>query len=381
MQPHPLIYLDAAATTPCAADVATAMHEFSTTLFGNPSSTHIMGRLAKNAILGSTAQISSMLGCAPNEITFTSGATESNNIVILGANAAKKNIVICPIDHKSSILAAEELERKNIEVRRMKIDRCGRIDLEHLSTLVDQNTALLSLSYVNSEIGTYQDLSEIRKILNKSSALFHIDAAQAVGKLPINVKNLGVDCVSISAHKIQGPKGIGALYASPSTVSRLRPLTFGGEQSKLRSGTLPTQLIVGFGIAAQRINTNSLHASWKSATQRRIAILETLNSHKISFQLNSPEKNSIPHILNISIPGIGAETIISCLDGVCVSSGSACNSNNLKPSHVITGIGYSPDRANSAIRLSFTSDMDINDIKTGVEIFAKTVLKLTTLNQ
>lgn len=382
MLPDPLIYLDAAATTPCADDVIKEMIKFNKSNYGNPSSTHILGRLARRAIFEGASHISELIGCTSDEIIFTSGATESNNIAILGSAplASNSNIIICPIDHKSSLLAAEELEKRNVEIRRMKVDSNGRVNLPHLHSLLDANTSLLSISYVNSEIGTFQNLVEIKKALEKSNALFHIDAAQALGKLPINVKQLGVDCVSISAHKMEGPKGIGALYVSSSCMSRLRPLTFGGGQSSLRSGTLPTQLIAGFGAAARRLKKKDYAASWAAAKQLRNAILETLNKHKITYVINSPDTVSTPHILNISIPGIRSETLISCLRDVCISSGSACNSNSLAPSYVITGIGHDAIRANSAIRFSFTSDMDIKTVRKGAESFSQTVLQLTQLN-
>ena len=382
MQPDSIIYLDAAATTPCADDVIKEMVKFNNINYGNPSSAHILGRLARSAVFESASHISELIGCTPAEIVFTSGATESNNIAILGSGTtnAKSNIIICPIDHKSTLLAAEELAKRYIEVRRMKIDSNGRVNLTHLSSLLDANTALLSISYVNSEIGTFQNLLEIKKILENSNALFHIDAAQALGKLPINVKELGVDCASISAHKIEGPKGIGALYISSSSFSRLRPLTFGGGQSSLRSGTLPTQLIAGFGAAARRLKGKDYPTSWSAAERLRSAILEILNKHEIAYLINSPDAVSTPHILNISIPGIRSETLISCLRNVCISSGSACNSNNLAPSYVITGIGHDAMRANSAIRFSFTSDMDIETLRTGAESLSQTVLQLTHLN-
>ncbi|MFJ4111728.1 cysteine desulfurase family protein [Pseudomonas sp. NPDC089758] len=382
MLPDSLIYLDAAATTPCADVVIDEMLKFSKSNYGNPSSTHILGRLAQSAILESASHISELIGSTPAEIIFTSGATESNNIVILGSAPpdSNSNIIICPIDHKSSLLAAEELEKRNVEVRRMKVDSNGRVDLPHLRKLLDANTSLLSISYVNSEIGTFQNLVEIKKALEKSNALFHIDAAQALGKLPINVKQLGVDCASISAHKIEGPKGIGALYVSSSCMSRLRPLTFGGGQSSLRSGTLPTQLIAGFGAAARRLNNRDYPASWTAAKQLKNAILETLNKHEITYEINSPDTVSTPHILNISITGIRSETLISCLRNVCISSGSACNSHNLAPSYVITGIGHDAIRANSAIRFSFTSDMDIKTVRDGAESLSQTVLQLTQLD-
>lgn len=375
-----IIYLDAASTTPCTDDVLKEIHEFSKSTFGNPSSSHLMGRLAKSAICESTSIISTLLGCRANEIIFTSGATESNNIVILGSAriSESNNIIVCPIDHKSSLAAAEELERRNIEVRKMRVTANGRVDIDHLYDLLDENTTLLSISYVNSEIGTFQNLKEIKKALTKNSkALFHVDAAQALGKIPINIKTLGIDCLSISAHKIGGPKGIGALYASQDAISRLHRLTFGGGQSPLRSGTLPTQLIAGFGAAARRIQLQNHRASWNAAAQRRSVILEIFNSHKIRYLINSPRYKSTPHILNIYLTGVRAETLISHLGKVCISSGSACNAHDLRPSHVITGIGHNSERAANSIRLSFNGDMDINQIRRGTEIICKTILTLS----
>lgn len=376
-----IIYFDAAATTQCADDITKAMEEFSSTHYGNSSSSHTMGRLARQATIEATNNISQLLGCSYDELTLTSGATESNNIVVLGCIEGNRNqnIVICPIDHKSTLAAASEMKRRGIEIRYMKVDNWGRINLDHLAQIIDGNTALVSLSYVNSEIGTIQDLSEIGSLVKKSSALFHIDAAQAAGKIKINVKELGIDCASLSAHKIYGPKGIGALYSSSVTTERLRPLTFGGGQYRLRSGTLPTQLVVGFGLAAKHTNNIDLASIWSGAEIRRKIILDTLNHHNIHYQLNSPESNTAPHILNISIVGIRSETIINSLPLLCVSSGSACNSDNLAPSHVITGIGHCERRANCAIRFSFPGDMNIEQVHIGAEIFAAKVGKLQKL--
>lgn len=379
MPKTPIIYLDTASTTPCHDEVLNEMQEFSKTTFGNPSSAHLMGRLARSAIYESTATIATLIGCKANEIIFTSGATESNNIALLGSSMAgqSSNIIVCPIDHKSSLAAAEELERRNIEVRRMRVTRNGRVDINHLSSLLDERTALLSISFVNSEIGTFQNLKEIKKVLaRKTTALFHIDAAQALGKIPINLKSLGVDCASFSAHKIGGPKGIGALYVSQAAAPRLQPLTFGGGQSALRSGTLPTPLIAGFGVAARRIQRQNYRESWNAASQRKAAILEILNTHKVPYLVNSPRYKSVPHILNISITGIFADELISHLGKVCISSGSACNSHDLRPSHVIMGIGHASERAASSIRISFTSDMDIKQIRDGAEIICQTLTKI-----
>lgn len=378
-----IIYLDAAATTKCADDVVAAMIELSSNHYGNPSSPHTMGRYARRAIVEATLSISRLLGCTSEELTLTSGATESNNIVVLGIAEPDRgqNIVVCPIDHKSILAAASESERRGVELRLMKVNKHGRIDLDHLAQIVDENTALVTLAYVNSELGTVQDLSKITHLLKGKSAIFHVDASQAAGKLHLNVQDLKIDCMSLSAHKICGPKGIGALYVSPSSISRLRPLTFGGGQYGLRSGTLPAQLIVGFGLAAERINSSDLKSRWKEANKRRNIIIETLQQHKIHFKLNSPTDSSVPHILNIYFPSVRSETVIHGLPNVCISSGSACNSQSMTPSYVLTQVGHNQERANCAIRISFTSDMEIEQLTQGAKLIAEKVFSLQQLKE
>ncbi|GAB3627936.1 cysteine desulfurase [Pandoraea terrae] len=376
-----IIYFDAAATTRCTDAVTAAMVEFSEDNFANPSSPHSMGRSAKLAVDQATASIARLLGCSYDELTLTSGATESNNIVVLGSARPESsdNIVICPIDHKSTLSAASEMERRGVEVRRMTVDANGRIDLDHLARIVDADTALVTLAYVNSEIGTLQDVPAISALLEGKETLFHIDASQAAGKVDINVQHTRVDCVSISAHKICGPKGIGALYVSSDATFRLRPLTFGGGQYRLRSGTLPVPLIVGFGIAAERISKADLASWWEAANYRRQVILETLHGHDVRYQLNSPTENAVPHILNLSFPGVRSETIIKGLPTVCIASGSACNSKSIAPSYVLTEVGHEDARANSAIRLSFTADVEIEKVGLGAELLARKVCSLQKL--
>lgn len=379
MNNNRIIYLDAAATMPCTSDVNAAMMSCSVSNYGNASSNHIMGRRAKIAIHEATRQLAGLINCSMSEITYTAGATESNNLVILGCAEPGSNIIISPIDHKSILSSAEELKSRSIEVRMMKVDSHGRIDINHLRHLIDSSTSLISVSYVNSEIGTYQSLASIRRAMKNSEAVLHVDASQALGRLPIDVRKSGIDCASFSAHKVGGPKGIGALYTSLKSMHRFRPITFGGAQSGLRSGTLPTPLIVGFGVAAKLIAKQNLRAAWKSATLRRRLILNILNQQGIRYQLNSPLTRSTPHILNLSIPGVRSETLINCLSNVCISSGSACNAHNLSPSHVITGIGHSKARAECALRISYASDIDIAEIQVGVECIASTLNLLNNL--
>jgi cysteine desulfurase len=340
-----------------------------------------MGTMARWMTKAAIEKIAQIVGCAADEITITSGATESNNIVVLGAPKGMRdeNIVICPIDHKSTLEAAEEIARRGVKIRRMKILRDGRIDLEHLKSLIDTNTTLVSLAYVNSEIGVIQDIDGIGKILTGKTALLHLDATQAVGKLALNVGNSRADAVSFSAHKIGGPKGIGALYVRKSKLREIRPITFGGGQSQLRSGTLPTQLIVGFGAAASELITCDLTERWESGLSRRALLLELLQTNNIKFQLNSPECYAVPTIINFSILGVRSETVIKGLRKVCLSSGSACNADQIAPSYVLRGIGLSEQRANTALRVSFEPDMPSDEFYEGARLLSEKLVQLQKL--
>lgn len=375
-------YFDAAATTPCCEEVVAAMNEFTTRHFGNASSIHAMGKIAKQAVDKALNTIAAAIGCEADELTITSGATESNNIIVLGTATASENnnIIICPIDHKSTLEAAKEMENRGVEVRYMQVGRDGRIVLDHLRTLIDTQTALVSLSYVNSEIGVVQDVSSIGELLRGKSAFLHIDATQAVGKLCLNAAEFSrVDGLAISAHKIGGPKGIGALFVRRSAQIQPRPLTFGGGHFRLRSGTIPSQLIVGFGAAVDRVLRFGLEERLEASLLRRRIIVRALEESSVNFLWNSPENYAVPSIMNVSFPGVRSETVIKGLPNVCVSSGSACNANNLAPSYVLTSIGLDDDRANSAIRLSFQPEMAAAKVEQGARLLATKVSSLQSL--
>lgn len=375
------IYFDAAATTPCRPEVVAAMETCLRQEYGNPSSAHAMGTMAKRATDAAIENIAQILGCTAAEITVTSGATESNNIVVLGTTKSRgnENIVICPIDHKSTLEAAEEMARRGVEIRRMKVGEDGRIDLDHLKSLIDDNTTLVSLAYVNSEIGVIQDIDGIGRILDSQTTLLHLDATQAVGKLALSAANSRVDAMSISAHKIGGPKGIGALYVRKARMAELKPITFGGGQFRLRSGTLPSQLIVGFGVATRELYTSDLSERWKAGLSRRAALIDLLQTNGVKFHLNSPENYSVPNIINFSVPGVRSETVIKGLRRVCLSSGSACNAKKLAPSYVLRGIGLDDQRANAALRVSFEPDMPFNEFSEGARLLSEKISQLQNL--
>lgn len=377
------IYLDSAATTQCNDQVILSMHQFLADHYGNASSPHKMGKIAQHAVNVARAKIASALCVSPTEVVFTSGATESNNIVIQGAfgygETAPVNAVFCPIDHKSTVEVSKELCRRGVDVRYVKVGRNGRVCLSSLEALIDDNTRLVSISYVNSEIGTFQDLKEISHLCESRQLILHIDAAQAFGKVKLEVENSRIDCISLSAHKIGGPKGIGALYVRKAIQQRLRPLTFGGERNSLRSGTLPTQLIVGLGVACEIRGGADLESEWSHLTALRNLFLSGLSSAGVTYEVNSSLDVSVPHILNISFQGVRAETLITSLDNICIASGSACNSDSMEPSYVLKGIGMSDQDANCSVRISLHPGITRSQIEDAVRIVANKVLQLQSL--
>lgn len=378
------IYFDAAATTPCYPEVVATMDTFMSHHYGNPSSVHAMGKIAKQAVEHALIKVAALMECAIEELTITSGATESNNIVVLGTADPKErhNIVVCPIDHKSTLEAAAEMGKRGLDVRHMRVDQTGRIDLRHLWSLIDERTALVSLAYVNSEIGVIQDVSTISAHLKNSNAFLHLDATQAAGKLTISAVDMPrVDGMSISAHKIGGPKGVGALFVRRSARTQPRPLTFGGGQFNLRSGTLPSQLIVGFGAAVDRLLAMGHEERLAASLYRQKIILRTFEEKNLMFFRNSPDSDSVPSIINVSFPGVRSETVIKGIPRICVSSGSACNAKNLAPSYILKSIGLDDDRANSAIRISFQPEIPIEQVEEGARLLAEKVSNLQSLTQ
>ncbi|MGG3792606.1 cysteine desulfurase family protein [Geobacillus thermodenitrificans] len=353
----PTIYLDYSATTPCNKQVLEAMSKYMYEEFGNPSSQHIYGKKAKHAVQVAANKIATAIGASEEEIIFTSGATESNNLALFGCfdyvEKEPVNIILSPIDHKSTIDVGKELVRRGIQVKYVDVKSEGSICLKSLKSLINKDTRIVSLSYVNSEIGTIQPVAEIADICHEHNVLLHIDGVQAFGKIPINVKELNIDLLSISAHKIYGPKGIGALYIQRDIQNRYRPLLFGGGQHRLRSGTLPTPLIVGMGIAAE-IAIQEMDLNYNKTLKLRDLFLDTLLEKLPICKINNNLEKSIPHIINLQFPNISSETLMNGLRSVAVSSGSACNSNTLQPSYVLKAIGLSDEQANSSIRVSLS---------------------------
>ncbi|CCH31816.1 cysteine desulfurase family protein [Actinosynnema sp. NPDC047251] len=373
------VYLDNCATTRCRDEVVEVMLPLLGEQFGNPSSAHVMGRLARREVDRGVAAVARFVNADPAELTITSGATESNNLVMLGAfelhERAPANVVTSPLAHKSTLEVAKELARRGVEVRTAPVSRSGQVDLRALRGLVDDNTRLVTVDWVNSEIGTVQDVPAIAEVCRAHDTLLHVDAVQAAGRIPIDVAALGVDALSLSAHKVYGPKGIGALYVRASRQHRIRPLSFGGGQNRLRSGTLPTHLIVGFAracdLARQELAANTERARWL-----RQIVCDRVFAAVPGAKLNNDPEVSVPHIINVSFPGVTGESLVSSLSKVAISTGSACNSTSLQPSHVLKGIGLDDADANSAVRISLDPTMDEADLRYGLDVLCDRVLAL-----
>lgn len=351
-----MIYLDSSATTPVCEAAASAVLRSLREDFGNPSSRHALGVRAGEKLEQARAVIAGKLGAAKEEIFFTSGGTEANNLAVFGAVEAakkfrgKKKIVISAIEHASVYESAKHLEAQGYEVVYLPVDRHGNIAAQTLYEAIDENTILVSMMLVNNEVGSVLPAQAVKGILRakNSPALFHCDCVQAFCKMPFTVKSIGADLVSVSAHKIFGPKGVGALFVKKGV--RLLPHSFGGEQeSKLRPGTQATALIEGFAAAVTAYETE---AFGKCAAQIKAYAAERLRALE-GIVFNSDE-NSSPYILNFSLPGFRSEILLNYLSarGICVSAGSACAKG--KPSHVLRALTDDSRIADSALRLSFS---------------------------
>jgi cysteine desulfurase len=351
------IYLDYAATTPLRPEVQAAMAPYlSVEGFGNPSSLHAEGQQAKRALDAARDRVADSLGCAFAEVTFTSGGTESNNAALVGVMLANRergnHLVTTQIEHEAVGKTAHFLETLGFEVTFVPVDEWGRVSPDSVAEALTDRTVLVSVMHANNEVGTIQPIREIREIVHARGAFLHTDAVQTFGQLPVSIGDLGVDLLTVSAHKIYGPNGAGALYARAGLA--IEPLLHGGGQEReRRSGTENVPAMVGFGEAV-RLLVPERAAEAKRLSALRDGFLADLRHSVPDLVLNGHPTERLPNNLNVSFPGLEAETLLLALDraGVSASSGSACTSGSIEPSHVLQAMGLSPDRVRSAVRLT-----------------------------
>lgn len=361
------IYLDYAATTPVDPRVVESMLQYLgvDSHYGNPASrSHAYGWEAEEAVEAARVQVARLIHCDPREIVWTSGATESDNLALKGVIASKTNahIITSAIEHKAVLDTCAYLETLGHTVTYLRPNAEGLISCEQLLQAITPETVLVSLMHVNNEIGVMNDVSAFGEICRERDIIFHVDAAQSVGKVPVDIKAMKIDLLSLSAHKFYGPKGMGALYVRREPPIKITPLIHGGgHEWGMRSGTLATHQIVGLGKAAAlaEIELASEMHSICGLRDRLSAHLRQLPGTQVNGHLTQ----SAPGILNVSFAGVDGETLLMSLDEVAVSNGSACTSAAVEPSYVLTALGVSDDLAHSALRFSigrFTSEEDID---------------------
>jgi len=367
MTPHFPIYMDYGATTPCDPRVVDAMIPWLREHFGNPASrSHAWGWEAEEAVEKARSQVADLIGADPREIVWTSGATESNNLALKGAahfyQGKGKHLITVKTEHKAVLDTMRELERQGFEVTYLDVQPDGLLDLDRFRDAIRPDTILASVMLVNNEIGVIQDIPTIGQICREKGVLFHVDAAQATGKVAIDLKTLPVDLMSLASHKTYGPKGIGALYVRRKPRVRLEPQMHGGGHERgLRSGTLPTHQCVGMG-EAYRIAKLEMAQDLEKARRLQKRLLDGLKDIEQVF-VNGSLEHRVPHNLNMSFNYVEGESLIMGIKGIAVSSGSACTSASLEPSYVLRALGRSDELAHSSLRMTigrFTTEEEID---------------------
>ena len=365
MRPNRPIYLDHHATTPMDPRVLAAMRPWWEENFANPHSVeHALGRAAEEAVEAARGHVAELIGADPREVIFTSGATESNNIAIKGAarfagTEGPRRVITLATEHKCVLESVRDLEAEGFEPVILPVRPDGLLDLDVLRAALETPTLLLSVMAVNNETGVIQDLAAIGALVKEAGALFHTDAAQASGRIPLDVNEIRADLMSLTAHKIYGPKGIGALYVRRRPRVRLAPLFSGGGQERgLRSGTLPAPLVVGFGEAARIAAAEGLLDSGRIAGQRQI-LLDGLRAAIPGLRVNGSMEARVAGNLNLTFPGgVDAQALLAALPELCLSTGSACSSAEIAPSYVLGAMGIPEAEARATLRVGlgrFTS--------------------------
>lgn len=373
------IYLDHAATSPVHREVAEAMAAVLTENYGNPSSIHSFGRESRRVVDDARAIIAKTIHAGFNDIVFTGSGTEADNMAVFGAARSKKSghIITSAVEHHAVLHACEALEKEGFEVTYLPVNDEGTVSVSSVEAALRDNTILVSIMYGNNETGAVQPIEEIGRLLAGHPALFHTDAVQAYGVLPIDVQKLNVDFLAVSGHKINGPKGIGALYVKPGTA--LAPLLYGGEQErKRRAGTENTAAIAGLAKAAEIAEQTREERTARYMEMKQLFI-DILEQKGVSFSANGKVEQSLPHVLNLFFPGTDVEAFLVNLDmaGIAASSGSACTAGSIEPSHVLTAMfGEDSKRLRSSIRFSFGFNNTMKQIEQAALETAKIAKRL-----
>jgi len=375
-----LIYLDYAATTPLDSAVAGCMQSVQGQTYFNPSSNHIGGRQSAAVVQNAAEQLAALLNAEPAAFVWTSGATEANNLAIMGSARQRehrgKHFVTMRTEHKAVTDVYRQLEKQGSEVTWLLPDSDGRLPSERFKASLRDDTQLASIMHINNETGAVQDIAKLGAICKEHGVLFHVDAAQSTGKFEIDLAATPVDLLSLTAHKFYGPKGIGALYVAKGTP--LIPQMFGGsQQRRIRPGTLAVDLIAGLGeaaeIAAERLQDDLKHlAAEKNRLLQGIRGIDGLH-------VNGPQRDGYPGILNVGVEDIDGESLLLALEPLCVATGSACNSQSQEPSYVLRALGRSDREAQSAIRFSIGRQTRSEDIERAIVIYRNAVKKLRDL--
>ena len=381
-----MIYLDNAASTAVHPEVVKEMLPYFDIQYGNPSSIHQFGRKAKNAIEKARKQVAALIGAEPDEITFTSGATESNNTIFLGCPKFQGNkfelnhIITSSIEHDAVLEPLKEFVENGLQVTYLPVDEHGLVNPDDITKSINEQTTIVSIMFANNEVGTIQPIKEISKICNKYQIPLHTDAVQAVGKVPINVKELGVDALSISSHKINGPKGVGALFIKKGLIIAPEILG-GGQENGMRSGTENVASIVGFGkaceIAREGLNENISHFK-----KLHSSILEKITKEISHVKLNGHSEKRIFNNIHLTFLGVNGEDLIIKLDeyGIAASTGSACSIHTQKASHVLKAMGFNHEQITGSLRMSFGYLNTLDEVDQTIDVLKKVVTELRSVS-
>ena len=378
------VYLDYSATTPVKDEVLQTMLPYFTQNFGNPSSLHSIGQASRAAIDKARSQVAGLIGADPKEIYFTSSGTEADNWAVIETATQKikkgNHIITSKIEHHALLETAEYMEKKGFELTFLGVDEEGLIRLNELETAISEKTILISIMYANNEIGTIQPVREIAEIAHKRGVAFHTDAVQALGNIPIDVKELGIDMMSLSAHKIYGPKGVGALYIKKG-LNLPGYMHGGAQENKKRPGTENLTGIIGFGKAAELAGEN-LTRHMQTMRELRDYFIGEITSKIPDIRINGSIEQRLPGNANITFEFIEGEALLLLLDldGISVSTGSACSSTSLEPSHVLTALGVPLERIHGSLRFSIGDFTTKEDLDYTVDCLIKNVEKLRKIS-